>query len=74
VLRVEREGDDLGGLQHLRAGAGSVGGEGIDDFASGPTHVGGVDTEVWHQEGDDAFHEEVWLEGHWGPLRCVRLF
>jgi hypothetical protein len=46
------------------AGAGGVGGEGVDDFASSPTHVGGVDTEVEQQEGDNAFQEEIW-RGHW---------
>ena len=69
VERGHPESDDLGGLQHLRAGAGGVGGEGIDDFASGPAQVGGVDTEVGQQEGDNAFQEEIWLEGHWGD-RC----
>ena len=37
VERGHPESDDLGGLQHLRAGASGVGGKGIDDFASDPS-------------------------------------
>ncbi len=58
------EGDDVGGLQHFRAGAGFVGGEGVEDLGPGFLLVPGGGEEVGHQEGDDRFKKRVAVGGH----------
>ena len=55
VERGHAEGDDVGCLHHFRAGAGFVGGQGVDDFGPGFVDVRGGCGEVWQQESDDGF-------------------
>ncbi len=63
------EGDDLGGLQHFRAGAGAVGFECFDDLIAGVTRVLRRGCDVGQEEGDEAFEEGagVW-RGGWPGL------
>ena len=69
------EGDDVGGHQHFRSGAGFVAGQGVEDFGPGFVLVPGGCGEVWQQESDDRFKKRVGWASH-GSVRCavVRLF